>query len=335
MLLNTRRQSHEQSFNPKRSDRSSHANCTGGRMGISLTMKNRFKKGLIGLLAVVGGILGFADTSKAAIGRLDVENRIENTFYDSQFVELIQMPGASDGKDSNDSIYTYMGGTSSKIISHVEGHPLEEQGELDIDAKSEGSFAPFYLELGVIGQGAKKGDLITIDSPNQVWLRMPRALSKGYDFGNKTITLQQHDSDLSDPNTFPVYDVRKEIAYGNDMGKGYNEFVLPLPYLGTVGSEIPYAYFRVDFDRNLADFDNNGIVDLKDFAFLASEWGKTGNSFADIAISDPANAIYLSPNTTPYFDGVVDLSDLVKFSESWLVTYRFKAPAPIEGTSNE
>jgi hypothetical protein len=281
-------------------------------------MNNIFRKCFLGLLAGIGSILGFADNSEATPGRLDILNHLDFP-YTNQWITLIQMSGALEGKDSYDSTYTNMG-VDAKIISIVEGHPL---GELDLDARPEESMTPFNLELSVI---------TAVVSPNCLWLDMPRV---NYNFGNKTLTLQQYN--FGDPTiAYPVYDIRKEIVFGQDPGYGRNLGMIPLPDLkGDYGSEIPYAYFRVDFDRNLADFDNNGTVDLKDFVILAEEFGKTGNSLADIAISNPENAVYLSPNTTPYFDGVVDLSDLVKFSENWLVTYRFKAPAPIEGTSNE
>jgi hypothetical protein len=286
-------------------------------------MKNRFRKGLIGLLVGIGSILGFADTSKATPGRLDIYNSMN---YVPQYLTVSHDSRASEGWDKYDSPYSllmFVDPITPKIISKVQNNQWKE---LDVDCRPEVSMSSIYLELRAVANGAKQGDIISVDSPNWLMLDLPFAQSYGgWDFGNKTITLQEYNS--SDPNnTCPPYDVRKGIYYGTDMGGGYKEFILPLPYLGTVPSDTTYAYFRLDFDRKLADFDNDGTVDLKDFTFLASEWGKTGNSLADIAISDPANAIYLSPNTTPYFDGVVDLADLVKFSESWLVRYRPQPP---------
>jgi hypothetical protein len=119
-------------------------------------------------------------------------------------------------------------------------------------------------------------------------------------FANDSITFQQFDP--NDPNVaYPVYDVRKAIYYNDG-----NIQIANTP-AGTYSPDEPYAHGAVYFDRNLADFNNDGIVDLLDFFLLSQEWGKTGNSLADIAIAVGNTGIVLPGTTSPYFDGVVDI----------------------------
>jgi len=130
-------------------------------------------------------------------------------------------------------------------------------------------------------------------------------------FENKTLTLQQFNP--SDPNVaYPVYDVRKEIHY--------NSGIVPIADVpsGTYDPEVPYAHGAIHFNRNLADFNNDGHVDSLDEKILLSEYGKGTyeapvKSLADIAISNPAGGIALPGSTTPYFDGVVDWADAQAF----------------------
>lgn len=263
-------------------------------------MQRKIKKlGLTGMILL--GIGRLFRSANATPGVLDTYNKIDSG-YISHFHKTIHRHGGTEDCGAYDWGYSqpiiWISDISAKIIS--------QQGdcELQLEAKPEESTSRINLETSLIMKGAQKGAPIAINSPNELRCALPFAESHGYDFGDKTITLQQ--TDPSSPNVaFPVYDVRKEIAYGPDIGHGYKEFILSLPDLnGVYGSEIPYAFFNLDFDRNLADFNNDKRVDMGDFAILAQEWGKTGKSLADIAISSPDDAVYLSPNTTPYFVSV-------------------------------
>lgn len=106
----------------------------------------------------------------------------------------------------------------------------------------------------------------------------------------------------NNPNQkFPVYDIRKVEQW--NAGK------IQLPVLnGTFVSEEPYAHFTIYFDRNLADFNNDGKIDFKDYSELANDFGKQdGNYITDIS----------GPLGEP--DGNVDMYDTQEFSENWLV----------------
>ena len=85
---------------------------------------------------------------------------------------------------------------------------------------------------------SQDGGAITIDSTNELRLSLPLE-NLGYDFGEKTITIQQYNpSNTSE--SFTSYDVWDVIE--NDGG------VIALARLdGTYDSEEPYAWFRLRF----------------------------------------------------------------------------------------
>ena len=110
-------------------------------------------------------------------------------------------------------------------------------------------------------------------------------------FGKKPLTIQRNSSD---PNTvYPVWDIRKIITE--------NERELPLYFAITpeidpnlvsryfpgkevkiIEKNIPHEWLTLSSNRELADFDDNGVVDVNDYTYFLNDLGKTGPSRSDI-----------------------------------------------------
>ncbi len=87
---------------------------------------------------------------------------------------------------------------------------------------------------------SQSGGSITLNSTNELRLSLPLSGSPYfYDFGNKTLALQQYDPD-NPSASYTAYDVKNVIE---DSGG-----VITLDNLdGTYSSETPYAYFKLSF----------------------------------------------------------------------------------------
>jgi hypothetical protein len=283
------------------------------------TTKN-YKMGII-CKAIVGMsmILFLTDGVNAEDSSIGIVNSISSPYTNSHIL-LNHIQGTKEGVDFvGDGKYYPMfnpEGIASKTISGV-NDPTYGYLELDRDSRPVESKSIYNCELSLISE-----DGSPIDTTN--WNSKENPLSIYHNFGggapgtfeDDTLTLQITQM-VGDPNMVGnVYDLRKEIHYGSGTG------IIPLPDLnGVYNSEEVYGKFSVYFDRNLADFNNDRIINLQDFSLLAQEWGKVGNSLADIAISEGNAGIVLPGTTTPYFDGVVDIADIMYFADNWLVEY--------------
>jgi len=254
-------------------------------------------------LAALGLSFIINNNLSATKGKLDIFNKIYTNSSQGLVINHTVKEGVSDDYDSWDHIYDAMfdpSGISSKIVSLVQGEDGEK--ELNIDRRPEESIAQANLELSLHSQF---GNPITISSLNELWCSLPLAGSPYfYDFGNKPIALKQYDP--NDPNRFyPLYDIRQIIAHQNGP---YNTGIIELrPLNATYGSEVPYAYFKLYFDRFPGGFDLRSRVDLADFAIMAEDYGKTDvNSVADIS----------GPNGMP--DNNVNLYDLSLYTRDYL-----------------
>jgi hypothetical protein len=256
-----------------------------------------------------------AGVANASNGALSTYNYVGDSF-DTIAHDLVHRPEGAELLDSKDKKFDsnaipHIYDSFSKVITRVESHPYPE---LRYDARGTDSNSVAEYELSLISRTGDTSDWV--NKSNYLTFALPLAQSNNYDFGNEPLTLQITQMN-GDPNMVgKVYDLRKEISYGNGTG------VITLPDLnGTYNSEEVYGKFSVFFDRNLADFNNDGIINLQDFSLLAQEWGKAGNSLADIAIAVGNTGIVLPGTTTPYFDGVVDIADVIEFAENWLLEY--------------
>jgi hypothetical protein len=71
----------------------------------------------------------------------------------------------------------------------------------------------------------------------------------------------------------------------------------------------------------VVDFDDDGVVDLRDFALLARRW----------RLEDPS----VDVGPTPFGDGTVDLRDLAALARFWLDDYRFVAHWKLDETAGD
>jgi len=235
-------------------------------------------------------------------GCLEARNYVEdaegnNNYIQTQHASESIAPGISEGKDKWDRFGPgYMPNNSG---SYSEVNDVGTLWEFWTDSRPENSNTSFNIKLIYNGK---------INETKQNWLKFNFRYID-YRFGNRPIIFQQTSS--TDPNAFyPVYDVRRAIAQ--------NEGKVPLEDLaagtygpGTMTIDVtPYGDGSLTIGtRLLADIKNeeDGLVNLDDFAVLANEWGKSDvNSIADIS----------GPNGIP--DKNVDFYDLDAFAADYL-----------------
>jgi hypothetical protein len=170
-----------------------------------------------------------SDVGVSSPGILRVVNAI-TPYHTSSAYKLIHWDGSSENVDSLDKTYFAMpnpSGITTKIISKI------DSTELYADFRPLNSKSTAYLELSII---SSSGGSKALESINELRLELPR-VSEGYDFENKTLTIQQYDPSDSSAS-YSSYDVRDVID--NDNG------VITLANLnGTYTSGVPYAYFKV------------------------------------------------------------------------------------------
>lgn len=227
----------------------------------------------------------------------DLQEGILDIFYkiasleegrDTAKFEIVHKSGASEDLDENDMLYENKDSyTHPKIVSIIGS--VRRYHELQKDSRPEESLTRVYLNIGI--EPAES----FIISKQELILKMP-LLNKN--FGDKPIVIQQYD--ISDPNGYPAYDVRKLI----EEGKG--EGIIKLQDLQDADKSHG-QYFELSFNRSVADINLDGIVDSNDYFFIEKNWQKQGNSKADIG----------SHKGTGLPDGRVDYWDVIAMSEEW------------------
>jgi len=239
----------------------------------------------------------FGETNE---GCLQFKNYVEDAEGNNNHIQTNHWsesiaPGISEGEDPYDAIGPFYMPDCSGLYS--ECNDIGTLWKFWKDARPEDSNTPFNIKLIFNGK---------INEAKQNWLKfIYRDLN--YTFGNRPIIFQQTSS--TDPNAFyPVYDVRRAIAQ--------NEGKVPLEDLaagtygpGTITSDVtPYGDGLLTIGtRLLSDLNENGRVELEDFAYFAQDWNATDvNSIADIS----------GPNGIP--DKNVDFYDLGAFADDYL-----------------
>ena len=260
------------------------------------------KNGKIALTALALPFI-ISNNLSATRGKLDIGNKIYTNSSQALVFNHTVKPRVSDGYDSWDHIYDAMfdpSGISSKIVSIVQEE--DEEKELDIDKRPEESIMPANLELSIHRQSANRGDPVTISSENELWCALSLAGSPYfYDFGNKPITFWEKDT--NDPNTlYFMADVREAIDKSDFYWDTIKSAKIPLLRLdGEYGSEVPYLKAKIKFNTFPGDFDLDGKVNLKDYAYWAN-----CDPIADIT----------GTNGLP--DGEVDFYDLSLYNRDYL-----------------
>jgi len=266
-------------------------------------IKNNAKIGI--LLAAVGtNIVNFNNVCKGdeyQQGKLEIVNYL----YNSDFIKSVHTTnhrdGATEGYDEDkDFRYYTIYNLETKIISKI--HDYEH--ELYVDSRSTNSLTSVNLELGLASSSGR--NICVPNVKNELWCSLPLAY-KGYDFGSKPITYWERDAD--DPNMFYlVANVRKEMLQ--------NGGIIPLADLnGTYGSEEPYLHAQIRFNDHFVHLNDDNIVDFKDFAIFANNWGRT-----EITDTNRADPIDLGAQADYDLDGKVDMNDLSIFSDYYLTS---------------
>jgi hypothetical protein len=183
-----------------------------------------------------------------------------------------------DGIDANDVLYTVPASTkASKIVSLIVHNNLNLQGqiaefyELSKDARTKNPDPNnpnnlILLEASIYSVQCNPDSNTTSENGLKFWLA-PNA------FKGKSVTIQKVSTD---PNIeYPVWDVN-EIITKNGRKMPFGNLVNQKP-------NVPYAHLTLSTNRQIADIDSDGDIDLTDYALLLANLGKSGVFRSDIA----------------------------------------------------
>jgi len=269
------------------------------------------------LLAGAGGavIASFNNISIANNfnkGTLIIENKVNdpNFMCDSHYTKHFSQ--GTETYDAYDLEYCCLPpyGKIAKIVSVIH-KDIDNQNnfyELIIDTRSLESLTLINLELSLHEIGAQQGTSINVSNlENELWCSFPVAEET---FGNKPITLWERsiidlNKSPNDSNNYTLLlmaDVKDAIKKSKFYNEGIKTARIPIGFLdGAYGSEMPNFYAQEGFNTSSGDFNLDGKVNLKDYAYWAN-----CVSIADIS----------GPNGIP--DGEVDFYDFSLFSRDYL-----------------
>jgi hypothetical protein len=268
-------------------------------------LKSFKNKAKIGILLAGASIASFNSISIANNfnkGKLIIVNYVYDVNISSVAHYTMHYLEGTEGYDGYDLDYIPFlpSGKMAKIVSIIPDH------ELLIDTRPLESLTPVNLELSLHHLSSQPGyPIIVSNLKNELRCSFP--VPYFGNFGSKPITLWERNP--TDPNElYFMADVREAIVKSDFYWDGAWTAKIPLADLnGTYGSEVPYFYAQIRFDRFAVDFNSDGKINLKDFAILANDWNATDvNSVADIS----------GPNGIP--DNKVDFYDLGAFVDDYL-----------------
>jgi len=212
---------------------------------------------------------------------------------------------ASEGKDILDSLWSRA--PENPIPTWLRPSSIiydATEYELQTDFRPENSTSSVNITLKVIH---KQGGAKQISCSNYLKLEFGSIQGAYPNFGSKPITFWKQDA--NDPNLYYLTaNVRKEILQ--------NEGIIPLaPLNGTYESEKSYLRGWVRFDTPFVHLNNDSIVNLKDFAIWARNFGRTG--ITDTNRADPNDVGAWADYD---LDGNVDVNDLSIFTDYYLTS---------------
>ena len=247
------------------------------------------------------------------------------------FFTYVEKAGNLNGIDSNDIFYTAPDSNSSKIVSLIPYQNLKGQiidyNELALDAR------PFTSDVNVSNSDVLFELSIYCPEPNDPNQTINHnIISENYlkfylannAFTGKPLTIQQVSSDSN--IEFPVLDIRniinknnRKLPLDNIMSSDVDPNVLldpncildPYMPVKIIQPNVPYAWFTLSTSREIADIDNNGIVDKNDRTLLLADLGKEGIFRSDIASFKDGEIILGIP------DGKVDEIDDYAFIDEY------------------
>ncbi len=271
------------------------------------SIKNKSKIGIMLASAIFAGSNNcFAN--EEIFGKLKIKNHVYNNDFTRRSHNTTHYNGASEELDGMDGFYYNIYPLETKITSRIPGY----ENDIYVDVRPLESLSPIDLELSLV---SRSGSDITFleNTANDLWCSLPLVNRPPYfaDFGNKPITFWE--KSIIDPNENPndsnnytlsfVADLREAISKSDFFTEldGRTAKVPRPDFDGTYKSGVPYMYAQTRFDSFPGDFDFDGKVNLKDYAFWAN--------------SDPIADI-TGANGLP--DGEVDALDLALFTRDWL-----------------
>lgn len=233
-------------------------------------------------------------------GKLDIFNYVDDSSFFVRKHTTCHFSGRTEEFDRDfDKIYYPVYDPETKIVSIIPGY------ELYVDSRNIDSETPVNLELSLSFNSGSA----TINCKNELRCTIDPQ-HKGHDFGAQPITYWERDA--NDPNLFYlIANVRKEIAQ--------NGGVIPLADLnGTYGSEEPYLSAEIRFNDYFVHLNDDDIVDFKDFAIFANNFGRTG--ITDTNRADPND---IGAWADYDLDGDVDANDLSIFTNYYLTGKKY------------
>jgi hypothetical protein len=241
-----------------------------------------------------------------------VQQKDPNKPHENQgFITYAQGIGL-DGIDPNDVLYFEQASAKkSKIVSVITKPAQKGQKagfyELSKDGRPNNA-QDSLLELSIFCSEPNDPN-ITSENYLKFWLADNA-------FIGKTVTIQKVSSE---PNiTYPLWDVNEIISK--------NSRKMPLSKLGNQKLNTPYVWFTLSTNRQILDLNEDGIVDLTDYALLMADAGRKGIYRSDIASPKDSISVIGIP------DGNVNDTDIIAFINE----YNKKHPAnPISYSSEK
>ncbi len=250
------------------------------------------------LLCVIlfGGVIRADDAANWGLLQIDIKldgkqlNRSMGIIKDDLF-----HPGNTDGFGGDDTEEALFMSDRSGGFVDVEGHKVVSE------------FSANSSRTGKHIKGFYTGTITPGNEPNIVaeltWLYAEPTEGR---FGDMSLILTKEDSDANNIDVGGYRgDLRAEMA--NSGTPDFASIPLGKAPAGTYDENGPYfVQLRLDFEKLIADLDNDNEVNLKDFSIVAKYWGYEGACLADITGIDGI------PDMT------VDEYDLEKFAVHWL-----------------
>lgn len=248
--------------------------------------------------AIFGGADVKADGNDANNwGYLNIDIRLEGKALNSSMAIVkddLYKPGASDGIDQYDIEQTLFMPNRSGGFVDIENKKITD--EVSPNSSRTAKHVKGYYN-GTIKAGSEPNIIVELS-----WLWAEPNVGR---FGDMPLIATKEDANGNniDANGYRG-DIRAEMDYSGPDFASINFGKVPA---GSYTEDGPYfLHLRVDFDKPLADLDNDYVVNFKDYAILAERWKEEERSIADIS----------GPNDVP--DMKVDNYDLAIIARDWL-----------------
>lgn len=230
-------------------------------------------------------------------GYLNIDIRLEGKALNSSMAIVkddFYKPGASDGIDQYDIEQTLFMPNRSGGFVDIENKKLTD--EVSANSSRTAKHVKGYYK-GNIKAGSEPNIIVELS-----WLWAEPTEGR---FGDMPLIATKEDSEGNNIiNGGYRGDIRAEMDYSGPDFASINFGKIPA---GDYTENGPYfLHLRVDFDKPLADLDNDYAVNFKDYAILAERWKEEKRSIADIS----------GPNDIP--DRILDYYDLAIIARVWL-----------------